>query len=213
MMNLELDHILILTDKPKEAGDLLVLMGLKESFSRDHKGQGTSNRRFEFSNGMLELLYVRDRDEANNGPASNLKFPERTENKTASPFGIVLNRTDDLTLDMPFGGWAYQPDYFESPNAFHIGNNSDQLDEPLCIYIPFMSPINRKEEAGLFKFISNVQVLVPVDEFSDTLRVVQAADRVEIESAGEHLVVLTLDRGCSGLSNDFRPALPLIINW
>tara|TARA_R110002167_G_scaffold316050_1_gene521602 strand:+ start:15648 stop:15974 length:327 start_codon:yes stop_codon:yes gene_type:complete len=72
----------ILTDKPKEAGDLLVSMGLEESFSRDHKGQGTSNRRFGFSNGMLEILYVRDSEESNNGPAKNLRFSERiqTEN-------------------------------------------------------------------------------------------------------------------------------------
>ena len=77
MVNLELDHLFILTDKPKEAGDILVSMGLKESFSRNHEGQGTSNRRFEFSNGMLEILYVRDNEEANNGPARNLRFSER----------------------------------------------------------------------------------------------------------------------------------------
>ena len=212
-MDLELDHIFILTDKPKEAGDLLVSMGLDESFSRDHKGQGTSNRRFAFSNGMLEILYVRDSEEANNGPAKNLRFPERIQTENASPFGIVLTRTNDSKLGMPFSGWKYQPDYFEPPNAFHVGDNSEILEEPLCIYVPFIGPVSRIEEIGTFKFISNVQVSVPLGNMSDTLRTLQSADRLKIELGSEHMVMLTLDNGRSGLSKDLRPVLPLIINW
>lgn len=213
MVNLELDHLFILTDKPKETGDLLVSMGLNESFSRDHKGQGTSNRRFEFSNGMLEILYVRDSEEANNGPARNLRFPERIQKDNASPFGIILTRTNDSNIGMPFSGWKYQPDYFEPPNAFHVGDNSEILEEPLCIYAPFVGPVSRKEEIGKFKSICNVQVSVPLRKISDTLRTLQTADRLQIELGSEHLVMVTLDSGSSGLSRDFRPDLPIIINW
>jgi hypothetical protein len=212
-LNLELDHFFLLTDNPKEAGDLLVSMGLNESFSRDHKGQGTSNRRFEFSNGMIEILYVRDSEEANNGPARNLRFPERVQKKNASPFGVILTRTNDSSMSMPFSGWKYQPAYFEPPNALHVGNNSEILEEPLCIYVPFIGPISREEEIGKFKFISNVQVSVPLEDISETLRIAQTADRLQIECGSEHLVVVTLDNGVSGLSRDFRPDLPLIINW
>lgn len=212
-MNLELDHFFILTDKPKETGDLLVSMGLRESFSRDHKGQGTSNRRFEFSNGMLEILYLRDNEEANNGPARKLRFPERLQKINASPFGIVLTRPNDSDLGMPFGGWEYQPNYFEPPNAFHVGNNSEILEEPLCIYVPFVGPVRRKEEVGELKSISNVLVLVPLEELSETLRVIQATDKVEVKAGSEHLVELNLDACSSGKSKDFRPDLPLIINW
>lgn len=213
MVNLELDHLFILTDKPKEAGDILVSMGLQESFSRDHEGQGTSNRRFEFSNGMLEILYVRDSEEANNGPARNLRFSERVLNANASPFGIILTRKDDLDLDMPFGGWKYQPNYFEPPNAFHVGNNSEILEEPLCIYVPFIGPVDRKVDEGVFKSISHVQVFVPLVAISETLHTLQSADRLQIEHGSDHLVVVTLDNGRRGLSNDLRPDLPLIINW
>ncbi len=212
-MNLELDHFFILTDMPKEAGDLLVSMGLKESFSRDHKGQGTSNRRFEFSNGMLEILYVRDSEEANNGPARNLRFPERVQKAKASPFGIILTRTNDLDLGTPFSGWKYQPDYFEPPRAFHVGNNSEILDEPLCIYVPFIEPVSRREETGKFKSISNVRISLPLGEISETLHLLQSVNRLQIETGSDHLVVVTLDNGSSGLSKDFRPDLPLIINW
>jgi len=212
-VSLELDHLFILTDKPKETGDLLVFMGLNESFSRDHEGQGTSNRRFEFSNGMLEILYVRDSEESNNGPAKNLRFPERVKNENASPFGIVLTRTNDSKPGMPFSGWKYQPDYFEPPNAFHVGDNSEVLEEPLCIYVPFVGPVSRKEEIGRFKSISNVQVSVPLAKISDALRTLQTADRLQIELGSEHIVMVTLDSGSSALSRDFRPDLPLIINW
>lgn len=212
-MDLELDHFFILTDKPKEAGDLLVSLGLNESFSRDHKGQGTSNRRFPFSNGMLEILYVRDREEANNGPAKELRLPERIRKENASPFGIVLTRTNDSTPGMPFSGWKYQPDYFQPPNAFHVGDNSDILDEPLCIYVPFVGPVSRLEEVGTFKSISNVLVTVPLGKMTDTLSTLQSADRLHVELGSEHMVTVTLDNGRSGLSRDFRPGLPLIINW
>jgi len=211
-VDLELDHFFILTDKPKEAGDLLVSMGLNESFSRDHKGQGTSNRRFAFSNGMLEILYIRDSEESNNGPAKKLRFPERIQKENASPFGILLTRSDDSQQGMPFSGWKYQPDYFEPPNAFHVGDNSDILEEPLCIYVPFIGPVSRMEEIGTFKSISNVQVSVLRRKMSDTLRTLQTADRLQIELGSEHMLVVTLDNGRSKLSKDLRPFLPLIIN-
>ncbi|WP_238326428.1 hypothetical protein [Desulfuromonas acetoxidans] len=209
----ELDHFFILTDNPKEAGDLLVSIGLSESFSRDHKGQGTSDRRFTFSNGMVELLYLRDRQEANNGPAQKTRFPERIQKENASPFGIILTRTSDSNSGMPFSGWKYQPDYFEPLNAFHVGDNSEILEEPLCVYIPFVGPVRRKEETGTFKSMSHVQLSVPLGEMSETLCVLQSTDRLQIELGSEHLVTLTLDHGRSGLSRDLRPDLPLVINW
>jgi hypothetical protein len=161
---------------------------------------------------MLEILYIRDSEESNNGPAKKLRFPERIQKEKASPFGILLTRTDHLQLGMPFSGWKYQPDYFEPPNAFHVGDNSDILEEPLCIYVPFIGPVSRMEEIGTFKSISNVQVSVLRRKMSDTLRTLQTADRLQIELGSEHMLVVTLDNGRSKLSKDLRPFLPLIIN-
>lgn len=212
-MNLELDHVFILTDQPKAAGDLLVSLGLEEGFSRDHKGQGTSNRRFVFANGMLELLYLRDVDESNNGPAKGLRLPERVQTASASPFGVVLTRTNDFSAGMPFSGWSYQPDYFEPPNAFHVGENSSLLGEPLCIYVPFIGPVTRREEIGTFKSISNARISVPLAGLSDTLSALQSADRLEVVLGNDHLLELTLDNGRKGSFKDLRPVLPLILHW
>jgi len=212
-MNLELDHLFILVEPEAKVADLLVSLGMEESFSRDHEGQGTSNRRFEFSNGMLEFLWVRDKDEAINGPGRDLLFPERSEKGTASPFGIILHRKDNSHLDMPFDGWTYQPDYFEPPKSFHIGMNSSDLLEPLCIYVPFIEPANRKIEKGTFKSLSHVKIFTTKGKLSDVIAVADSADRLSIACGDQHLMEIIFDENQQGLSKDFRPYLPLIVHW
>ena len=216
-MPLELDHFFILTDQPEQAGDRLVDFGLQESFRRDHKGQGTSNRRFVFANGMLELLYLRDAMEANQGPANSLHLVERLARPDASPFGVVLTRTCEQEIPMPFQGWSYQPDYLPAPNAFHVGANSAILAEPLCVYVPFISQIKRDKKVKRDKdetpsgTISKVTVAVAKEDFSDTLKDLSSVNRLAFIKAEEHLVELTLGNGESGEGQDFRPHLPLII--
>jgi murein DD-endopeptidase MepM/ murein hydrolase activator NlpD len=175
---LALDHFFILVEPEARVANLLVELGLEESFSREHPGQGTSNRCFSFPNSKLELLWLRDEEEANNGPAKDLQFPQRSTNKDASPFGLIFkraatvidNKKESSELAMPFNGWRYQPDYFPAPMSFHVGNNSENLIEPLCIYVPFMEPVERAVdlviEKGKFKSISHVHIRVPADSLS-----------------------------------------------
>ena len=216
-MKLELDHFFILVEPEAKVANLLVGLGLEESFSRLHEGQGTSNRCFSFSNSKLELLWVRDEEEANNGPANGLKFPQRSTNKEASPFGLIFNRKETSKegsdLEMPFNGWSYQPDYFPAPMAFHVGKNSEKLIEPLCIYIPFMEPVERKVVKGKFKSINHVHLQVPVESLSEALLVASQADGLSLECGEEHLMEVTFDQQVCGLSKDLRPDLPLIVHW
>ena len=212
-MNLELDHVFTLVEPEAKVADLLVSLGIKESFSRNHQGQDTSNRRFEFSNGVLEFLWVRDVDEALNGPGRDLAFPQRAENPDTSPFGLILNRKDNSTLEMPFPGWSYQPDYFPAPMAFHVGMNSVDLPEPLCIYVPFVEPKARESAKGTFNSLSHVKIHTVCDELSDVLSVADQADRLSVVCGDQHLMEVTLDENARGLSKDFRPGIPLIIHW
>jgi len=224
-MKLALDHFFILVEPEAKVADLLVELGLEESFSRDHPGQGTSNRCFSFSNSKLELLWLRDEDEANNGPAHKMKFPQRAGNSEASPFGLIFNRTENSDLTMPFDGWSYQPDYFPAPMAFHVGNNSGNLIEPLCIYIPFMDPVekqvDRVSEKGKFKSISNVHIHVPAESLSPELLIASQAEGLSVECGEGHLMEVTFTSANNdsdiakpaGLSKDLRPELPLILHW
>lgn len=212
-MKLELDHLFILTASPKEAGDCLVDLGLKESFSRDHKGQGTSNRRFEFANGMLELLYIRDEHESRTGPASRLHLADRVTTADASPFGLILTKLNHTENSLPFDGWAYQPDYFPAPNAFHVGDNAELFDEPLCIYVPFMGPVTRGIKIGGFSRLTHVEIGVPGHKWSDALKITGRADRVTVSNNDVQLATITLDDGKHGLCKDLRPQLPVIVKW
>jgi hypothetical protein len=232
---LALDHFFILVEPEAKVANLLVELGLEESFSRNHPGQGTSNRCFSFSNNKLELLWLRDEEEANNGPAKDLQFPQRSTNTEASPFGLILKRAatvidnkkessekESSELAMPFNGWCYQPDYFPAPMAFHVGSNSENLTEPLCIYVPFMEPeekaVDLVIEKEKFKSISHVHIHVPADSLSKEplspeLLIASQSEGLSVECGTEHLMEVTFDQKICGLSKDLRPDLPLILYW
>ncbi|MDH3979281.1 MAG: VOC family protein [Gammaproteobacteria bacterium] len=214
-MKLELDHVFILVEPEAKVADLLVELGFQEGRRNKHEGQGTSNRRFFFSNGMLELLWLHDAEEAKNGPGRDLFFPERENDSGASPFGVILRRINKADFEMPFDGWKYQPDYFSPPWAFHVGSNSKYLVEPLCIYVPFIEPAAsaRKKEEGTFKSIDNVLIHTPSDPFSNILDIVDSADRLSIVQGDKHLMEITFDDRQCGKTRDFRPDIPLVINW
>ena len=214
-MNLELHHFFILVKPGAEVAERLSSIGMCEGTSNKHEGQGTSNRRFNFSNGTLELLWVHDAEEAKNGPGRDMFLPDRANAETASPFGVVFNRKDNTSLEMPFEGWKYQPVYFQSPWEFHIGSNSNNLIEPLCVYMPFIEPgmSNGTDENAGIGPISKVKVYTPAEPISNVLGVVSTADRLSVEHGDEHLMDVTFDDNKTGRSKDFRPDMPLIVHW
>lgn len=214
-MNLELHHFFILVKPGAEVAELLSSIGMREGARNKHEGQGTSNRRFNFSNGTLELLWVHDEEEALSGPGRDMFLAERANDKTASPFGIIFNRKDNKSVEMPFEGWKYEPVYFQPPWAFHIGANSSNLIEPLCVYMPFVEPgmSSGSDENTDIVSISKVEVYTPAKPMSNVLGIVNSADRLSIEHGVEHLMEVTFDDNRAGLSKDFRPDIPLIVHW
>ncbi len=214
-MNLELHHFFILVEPEAKVAELFLALGMQEGTRNKHEGQGTSNRRFNFSNGTLELLWVHDAEEAIKGPGREMFFPERVEDPTASPFGVILNRKDNANLEMPFEGWKYEPIYFDLPWAFHVGVNSSNLLEPLCFYVPFIEPESStsKAEKGTFKTISKVHIYTPSEPISNVLEVANTADKVSIDYGKQHLMEITFDGQQCGLTRDLRPDIPVIIHW
>jgi len=214
-MNLELHHFFILVEPGAKVADLLCSLGMKEGARNKHEGQGTSNRRFNFSNGTLEILWINDVEEATQGPGQKMYLYERSQDVMASPFGLVFNRKDNSSLKMPFEGWHYQPDYFKPPMGFHVGQNSSYLLEPLCVYMPFIEPDTSvgKVEEGVFSVISNVNVSTTSESLSDTLGIVSTTDRLEVNHGKEHLMEIIFDNHRHDQSRDLRPDLPLIIRW
>ena len=116
---------------------------------------------------------------------------------------------------MPFDGWKYQPLYFQSPWSFHVGSNSKNVNEPLCVYMPFIEPGMPKEidENELFKIVSKVVVYTPSNPLSNVLHKVNTADRLLVENSNHHLMEITFNENKEGLSHDFRPDIPLMVRW
>ena len=214
-MTLKLDHVFILVKPEARVADRLLEQGFREGPSNTHPGQGTANRRFYFANGMLEFLWVRDANEANNGPGRDLRFPERATDPTASPFGMIfIPATDQVSPNMPFAGWHYQPDYFPPPKGFHVGANSKNLMEPLCFYFPFPDPrAPRPQPQRNPQMMTEVVISTPSTATHGGLEQASQADRLSVQSGEDHLMEITLDHHDSGQTEDYRPAMPLILRW
>jgi hypothetical protein len=213
-MTMELDHIFILTERGAPQADLLVEVGIVEGTPNSHPGQGSANRRFFFTNSMLELLYIRDSSESVSGPASGLKLAERLADSNASPFGLVV-RTISPSADFPFPGWPYFPEYLGGDKYFHIGDNSDVLDEPLCILLPSypQSALTQPDPAEPFTTITSVRINVPVTKPSVALQSLSEMERVSIHFGKPHLMEIVFGDGVKKQQKDFRPVLPLKICW
>ncbi|MGF1520995.1 MAG: VOC family protein [Leptolyngbyaceae cyanobacterium] len=212
---MRLDHVFILVEPEAKVGDRLPEHGLREGPSNTHPGQGTANRRFYFANGMLEFLWVRDAHEANTGPGRDLRFAERSQDPKASPFGaIFVPHHHPISQAMPFPGWHYQPDYFPPPKGFHVGANSQNLMEPLCFYFPFHDPgVPKPQPTRNPQTISEVIISTPSTDTEGVLALASQTERLAIHTGQEHLLEITLDDHDSGHTEDYRPAMPLILHW
>lgn len=205
-MTIELHHFFILTDPGAPQADLLSGVGLIEGARNDHPGQGTANRRFFFSNTTLELLYVRDAGEAASGRGSRYRI--------ASPFGFVVSATSGST-DMPFPGWRYCPEYFPADQCFHVGENSDLLEEPLCICMPLSLSLSKTqpEPANPLMTMTELRISVPVARPSPTLEAFANCERISLRLNEPHRLELVFNEERKGFYKDMAPGLPLIVRW
>ncbi len=211
---MRLDHFFILTEEFAPEAELLTDLGMVEGSSNTHPGQGTANRRFFFSNTALELLYVCDAREAHDGPGQGLWLPERASSHNASPFGLVL-RCDADNETPPFSGWRYQPAYFDTGTSFLVAENSDCLDEPLCICMPEDPPPASPQATSEPPFVKVTELLlhVPVNRPSSVLEAISQVEGIRIQEDSPHLLEIVFGHEAEGELRDLRPRLPLIVRW
>lgn len=213
-MAIELDHVFVLTEAGAPEADLMAEVGLVEGESNTHPGQGTANRRFFFGNTMLEFLYVHDADEADNGPARRLRFQDRNSQASASPFGLIMRAVNSQPGN-PFPGWKYCPDYFADDVCFHVGENSDVLEEPLCICMPNNLPQRKQkpapENAGWI--LTELRINVPVVTLSEPLREISLCQNIAVNSSMPHAMELTFNNSAEKKRKVFEFDMPLIFNW
>ena len=213
-MTIALDHFFVHSRPGAPEADILVALGLVEGTPNVHPGQGTANRRFFFSNSMLELIYIRDEDEAAGGAAADLKMVERRRSSGASPFGLVF-RPGSPADPPPFPGWPYGAEYLPDGTHFHIGDNSGRLEEPLCIVMPhgFRSTARQPDPRPPFTTVTSIRIGVPVNKSSAVLAAIDGVGPLSITPGEPHLLELVFNAGATGQARDIRPDLPLIIRW
>jgi hypothetical protein len=157
---------------------------------------------------------VRNSNEAANGPGSNLRFVERSADANASPFGLIV-RTANGSTDAPFPGWRYYPEYFKADQYFHVGENSDLLEEPLCICMPHNVPQTKSQSPphNSKKTITEVRISVPVIQPSLTLQAIAECEGISLRLNEPHRLEIVFNEEQDGQSRDMMPELPLVVRW
>src|SRR5262245_14202678 len=102
-----LDHLFICTSIDAPGAERLVEFGLAEGEPNVHPGQGTECRRFFFRNAYLELLWVKDPNEAQSDLVRPTCLWERWSRRESgsNPFGLCFRPAADLAGRPPFPTW------------------------------------------------------------------------------------------------------------
>ncbi|WP_085906995.1 VOC family protein [Kiloniella majae] len=137
MSIVEIDHLFIFVDAPKE-GDtpaeahLLQSAGFVESYRRNHPGQGTTNICYCFDHAYIELLWVNNTADITSPLIRETKLFERSQWKetATSPFGIALRS------EMPFDTWDYRPPYLPQGMSIPVTTTSLDARQPFIFTSP-----------------------------------------------------------------------------
>jgi hypothetical protein len=216
----DLDHVFILCDEGAPGAERLLRAGLREGSRNTHPGQGTACRRFFFANGYLELLWVRDVEEARSEVARPTRILERWSRRRggACPFGLVLRPAiDDVYVAPPFRTWRYMPPYLPEGLAIDVAEDVP-LVEPAIFYLGFQRGRARPggepiDHAPPLTTIACATIAGPLPELlSEAARAVEHTGQVAFVRAAEYAVTLAFS-GAAGASADLRPELPLVLRW
>ncbi|MEO8371013.1 MAG: VOC family protein [Candidatus Solibacter sp.] len=208
-MDVQLDHIFIMTSAGAPAAERLREFGLTEGSGNRHTGQGTACRRFFFRNAMLELVWVEDEAELRSDAVRRTQLWEHVSGRGsgASCFGVILRGGPRV----PFASWEYRnagmPGF-----AIEVAEGT-LLEEPLWFYFAATFPpsVQPREHACGFRELTGVRVVGPaLPENSVTMSMARAG--VIAVGAGEPLLDLEFD-GASAHAVDFLPDLPLRLRY
>jgi len=212
----ELDHLFVLCPASADlAAQALRRAGLQEGSPNDHPGQGTACRRFFLENAYIELLWVRDPQEAQSESTRPTRLWDRWSRLTrgACPFGIVLRPGDDAgEAGSPFPSWPYRPRYLPADMSIDFATGTS-LEEPELIYLGFQrgGRARRSVQPTTHSLVSLEVGLPHFDARSPAARALEAQGLVSFRPAADYHAVLTLNSAVSNNTVDLRPGIPMIL--
>lgn len=216
-MNIALDHVFVCCAHGAPETQALLDIGLVEGTSNVHPGQGTTNRRFFFDGGFLELLWVSNLDEAQSSLTMPTKLWQRwsTRNQGSCPFGIAFRPIGDDIAMPPFLAWDYRPQYLP-PDKHILFAEQTSLQEPELFYLNWIDPQKsslaqpKDHPNGLQRLISASVGLPAETSLSAASIQVQAAGLLCYHVASRYELQLSFN-GREPVSFDLAPALPIVL--
>jgi hypothetical protein len=213
----ELDHFFVaVSDSAAGIGDLKA-GGFELSPPHPHTGQGTASRGIIFDNVYLELIWLTDAAEATSAPVKRTRLADRLRTGSgACPFGLGLRRTTRTDLDFSFETWPYSPPYLPEGMSFQMAASSEDLNEPLVFYMPWVSgpiPSPPPHANGARRVTGLELVLTGKVLESPTLDGLSGGDMISFSPGEAFLMLVELDHGESGEMLDLRPEIPVLIRW
>jgi hypothetical protein len=204
-----IDHIFIFTTDNGTIADELVDFGLIEGSSRVHKGQGTANRKFYFSNFFLEILWIHDENEIKSTQTMPTGLWKRAnfENNHSSPFGLCLvNSKETNTLFKQ--SFSYQPEYFPQGLVIDIIKNESNPNLPWTFRLPFKGQKKNKDEPNNHGngICSLTKTLFEYKKGARTqfLEYFNNEERLEFVESSRNWLTLSFDNRRQGKSKDFQ---------
>ncbi|MEO0544732.1 MAG: VOC family protein [Pseudomonadota bacterium] len=130
-MSIQLDHIFWMVPKEDVTHVLgaIAEFGLRESYRRNHPGQGTSNVCYCFENAFLEILWLESEEEARSPTIERTKLADRATGQ-ANPFGIAWRGEAGLEM------WDFRPPYLPGGISIPMAVASDDTALPLLFTFP-----------------------------------------------------------------------------
>ena len=215
-MAIFLDHVFITCEVGAPEADVLLAQGFVEGSGNVHPGQGTANRRFFFSNFMIELLWVCDPTEATGNAVLSTGLWERWSRRGegASRFGIVYGGTATPGSSPLLATQSYFPAYLPTGLNIEIVCGL-QSAEPAIFWMPWLGADrrNRREpidHAASIREITGVAIGVPnPDALSQAARRLCEPGLLGYFRSAAPILEIRF-RSHEEQSIDCRPRLPLV---
>ena len=206
---MDVDHIFIFTDDNGKIADQLVEFGLSEGSSRVHIGQGTTNRKFYFSNFFLEILWVHNENETKSALIEPTGLWQRANFKknNYSPFGLCLVNTDE-TNPLFENAYKYQPEYFPQGFSIDILRNETQSNLPWTFRLPFKGQKKNESEPtkheNELQFLTKTTFQYELNIENQFLGFFENEKTIEFVKADKTWLNLKFDNGKQGMKKVFE---------
>lgn len=206
--SLILDHVFVFVEPGAPEAATLDEAGLRESFRRDHPGQGTTNVCYCFDNAYLELLWETDRAEITSPAIAPTRLAERAQwrDNGACPFGIAV-RTPSADAPLPFQTWTWDPPFLPDGMVLPVATLSEDANQPFVFRSPGHTRPDawtdgragrRQTEAGLAEIVGLHLDRPPRVPPNNDLRTLAALGLLTLGTHTAWRMVLTLSRRDGG---------------